>query len=222
MDIPCILSLRLSKPGLKVAEINDPLRFLSPVASYMQKGNQLIIGQGKILISQTMGPVLMSRADRKNSVLYTCPLNPQTPFSVVMMSSLPALPPLPSSTSSPVTHSAEVRGDAHDRNDKDESIRYASITQSKTPRAYSSDRNPKHSACDTGPPATSTSVLDQQSPLSPAEEEFHVNELITQIETQPITEEQLANEVRMIYAGLVLVERKCVEIDCQQTNNTDL
>ncbi|KAI1906890.1 hypothetical protein LOZ65_006815 [Ophidiomyces ophidiicola] len=89
-----------------------------------------------------------------------------------------------------VTHSAEVRGDAHDRNDKDESI-----------------RNPKHSACDTGPPATSTSVLDQQSPLSPAEEEFHVNELITQIETQPITEEQLANEVRMIYAGLVLVER---------------
>jgi hypothetical protein len=30
---------------------------------------------------------------------------------------------------------------------------------------------------------------------------------------RPITQEQLVNEVKGIYAGLVMVEKKCVEID---------
>ncbi|KAL2005513.1 hypothetical protein VTN00DRAFT_2724 [Thermoascus crustaceus] len=38
-----------------------------------------------------------------------------------------------------------------------------------------------------------------------------------QPETHPITEEQLINEVRGIYAGLVMVEKKCMEIDKQQS-----
>jgi hypothetical protein len=40
-------------------------------------------------------------------------------------------------------------------------------------------------------------------------------EIILQPETRPITKEQLANEVKGIYAGLVMVEKKCVEIDQQ-------
>lgn len=39
--------------------------------------------------------------------------------------------------------------------------------------------------------------------------------MILQPETRPILEEQLINEVQDIYAGLVMVEKKCVEIDQQ-------
>jgi hypothetical protein len=38
--------------------------------------------------------------------------------------------------------------------------------------------------------------------------------LLLQPETRPITQEQLVNEVKGIYAGLVMVERKCVEVPC--------
>jgi polyribonucleotide nucleotidyltransferase len=39
--------------------------------------------------------------------------------------------------------------------------------------------------------------------------------------TRPITQEQLVNEVKGIYAGLVMVEKKCVEIDQQQASTTN-
>jgi hypothetical protein len=41
-----------------------------------------------------------------------------------------------------------------------------------------------------------------------------VNEVtvLLQPETRPITQEQLVNEVKGIYAGLVMVEKKCVEV----------
>ena len=44
-----------------------------------------------------------------------------------------------------------------------------------------------------------------------------------QPDTHPITEEQLINEVRGIYAGLVMVEKKCIEIDKEQSeSNSEL
>jgi hypothetical protein len=43
--------------------------------------------------------------------------------------------------------------------------------------------------------------------------------LLLQPETRPISQEQLVNEVKGIYAGLVMVEKKCVEIDNQQARN---
>jgi hypothetical protein len=43
--------------------------------------------------------------------------------------------------------------------------------------------------------------------------------IFLQPETHPITEEQLINEVRGIYAGLVMVEKKCIEIDKQQSES---
>lgn len=43
--------------------------------------------------------------------------------------------------------------------------------------------------------------------------------LLLQPETRPISQEQLVNEVKGIYSGLVMVEKKCVEI-CQQQNQS--
>jgi hypothetical protein len=45
--------------------------------------------------------------------------------------------------------------------------------------------------------------------------------MLPQPATHPITEEQLINEVRGIYAGLVMVEKKCVEIDRQQSQSSN-
>lgn len=45
--------------------------------------------------------------------------------------------------------------------------------------------------------------------------------LLLQPETRPITQEQLVNEIRGIYAGLVMVEKKCLEIDQEQMATTN-
>ncbi|KAJ5319154.1 uncharacterized protein N7506_011858 [Penicillium brevicompactum] len=45
------------------------------------------------------------------------------------------------------------------------------------------------------------------------------DEMFRQLKTLPITEEQLVNEVRGIYTGLVMVEKKCIEIDKQQAES---
>ena len=44
--------------------------------------------------------------------------------------------------------------------------------------------------------------------------------MLLQPEIRPITQEQLVNEVKEIYAGLVMVEKKCMEIDQQQASTT--
>ncbi|QVM10711.1 hypothetical protein D8B26_005364 [Coccidioides posadasii str. Silveira] len=69
----------------------------------------------------------------------------------------------------------------------------------------------KHTAYDFDSPVASMSVLNS--------EEMPVNTLTLEPEIRQISEEQLSNEVRTIYAGLVLVEKKCVEVDRQQANN---
>lgn len=45
--------------------------------------------------------------------------------------------------------------------------------------------------------------------------------MLLQPETRPITQEQLVKEVKGIYAGLVMVEKKCIEIDQQQALTTN-
>ncbi|KAK3315964.1 hypothetical protein B0H66DRAFT_592224 [Apodospora peruviana] len=47
-------------------------------------------------------------------------------------------------------------------------------------------------------------------------------ELIKEPETRPISQEQLVAEVKAIYAGLVMVEKKCLEIDNAQNTWSDL
>jgi hypothetical protein len=44
--------------------------------------------------------------------------------------------------------------------------------------------------------------------------------LLLQPEMRPITQEQLVKEVKGIYAGLVMVERRCIEVDQQQASKT--
>jgi hypothetical protein len=43
--------------------------------------------------------------------------------------------------------------------------------------------------------------------------------ILLQPENHPITEEQLVNEVHGIYAGLVMVKKKCLEVDRQQSQS---
>lgn len=45
--------------------------------------------------------------------------------------------------------------------------------------------------------------------------------MLRQAETRPISQEQLVNEVKGIYAGLVMVEKKCVEICASQSQTTN-
>lgn len=45
--------------------------------------------------------------------------------------------------------------------------------------------------------------------------------MLLQPATRPISQEQLVNEVKGIYAGLVMVEKKCVEICQQQAQTTN-
>jgi len=46
---------------------------------------------------------------------------------------------------------------------------------------------------------------------------FEKEDIVAQQETQPISQEQLVAEVKGIYAGLVMVEAKCIEVDSKQT-----
>ncbi|GFP57415.1 telomerase-binding protein EST1A [Trichoderma asperellum] len=48
-----------------------------------------------------------------------------------------------------------------------------------------------------------------------------VSQMIRQPETRPISQEQLVAEVKGIYAGLVMVESKCIEVDNAQSSNKD-
>lgn len=41
--------------------------------------------------------------------------------------------------------------------------------------------------------------------------------LFTQRDSGPLTEDQLINEVGATYAGLAMVEKKCIEVDKRQT-----
>ncbi|OHE99818.1 hypothetical protein CORC01_04954 [Colletotrichum orchidophilum] len=45
--------------------------------------------------------------------------------------------------------------------------------------------------------------------------------MIKQPETRPISQEQLVAEVKGIYAGLVMVESKCIEVDNAQSSNNE-
>lgn len=50
---------------------------------------------------------------------------------------------------------------------------------------------------------------------------YEDTKMLLQPETRPISQEQLVNEVKGIYAGLVMVEKKCVEICQQQAQTTN-
>ncbi|KAI0118301.1 hypothetical protein GGR51DRAFT_498963 [Nemania sp. FL0031] len=58
--------------------------------------------------------------------------------------------------------------------------------------------------------------------VGPSEEEdSEVHRLIKQPETRPISQEQLVAEVKGIYAGLMMVESKCIEVDNAQSSQSE-
>ncbi|KAK6343088.1 hypothetical protein TWF718_008462 [Orbilia javanica] len=72
------------------------------------------------------------------------------------------------------------------------------------------------------PGSTSVSSVPPAQPSSDADEVEppQATELILQPETRPISQEQLVAEVKGIYAGLVMVEAKCIEVDSKQAAAT--
>ncbi|KAM4065549.1 est1 DNA/RNA binding domain-containing protein [Hirsutella rhossiliensis] len=54
------------------------------------------------------------------------------------------------------------------------------------------------------------------APRSVSSDSLSMSEMIRQPETQPISQEQLVAEVKGIYAGLVMIESKCIEYDSSQ------
>ncbi|KAB5515608.1 hypothetical protein GE09DRAFT_1208678 [Coniochaeta sp. 2T2.1] len=60
----------------------------------------------------------------------------------------------------------------------------------------------------------------QESAYGPPGEDT-TSRLIKQPETKPISQEQLVAEVKGIYAGLIMVETKCIEVDNAQNAQTD-
>ncbi|KAI1872276.1 hypothetical protein JX265_001600 [Neoarthrinium moseri] len=61
------------------------------------------------------------------------------------------------------------------------------------------------------PPSIEDVSVDEEPPTA----------LIKQPETRPISQEQLVAEVKGIYAGLVMVESKCIEVDNAQSSQND-
>jgi hypothetical protein len=66
------------------------------------------------------------------------------------------------------------------------------------------------------PPATDSNEWTATTSTPPVS-----NGMLLLPETRPITEEQLVHEVRGIYAGLVMVEKMCMEIDRQQSQSSN-
>ena len=62
-------------------------------------------------------------------------------------------------------------------------------------------------------------LVGDQLSLRNATNTSKYHEMFLQLETSPITKEQILHEVRGINAGLVMVEKRCIEIDKRQTES---
>ncbi|KAF4963374.1 hypothetical protein FSARC_8624, partial [Fusarium sarcochroum] len=60
-----------------------------------------------------------------------------------------------------------------------------------------------------------------QPPRPAPTDDDSTSKMMRQPETRPISQDQLVAEVKGIYAGLVMVETKCIEVDNAQSSNTD-
>ncbi|KAF4956772.1 hypothetical protein FSARC_11473 [Fusarium sarcochroum] len=60
-----------------------------------------------------------------------------------------------------------------------------------------------------------------QPPRPAPTDDDSTSKMMRQPETRPISQDQLVAEVKGIYAGLVMVETKCIEVDNTQSSNTD-
>ncbi|KAF5537286.1 Telomerase-binding EST1A [Fusarium mexicanum] len=66
-----------------------------------------------------------------------------------------------------------------------------------------------------------TQTATQQVTRPSSNDDDSTSKMMRQPETRPISQDQLVAEVKGIYAGLVMVETKCIEVDNAQSSNTD-
>ncbi|KAL7621482.1 hypothetical protein AAE478_008805 [Parahypoxylon ruwenzoriense] len=71
------------------------------------------------------------------------------------------------------------------------------------------------------PPRQSRNPSQPKNRPDVVEDDGELTKLIKQPETRPISQEQLIAEVKGIYAGLVMVESKCIEVDNAQSSQCD-
>ncbi|RSL49327.1 hypothetical protein CEP53_009188 [Fusarium sp. AF-6] len=64
-------------------------------------------------------------------------------------------------------------------------------------------------------------ITAPQSSPQPGQDDDSTSVMIPQPETRPISQDQLVAEVKGIYAGLVMVETKCIEVDNAQSSNAE-
>lgn len=96
--------------------------------------------------------------------------------------------------------------------------------QALQPKSRKSLQSPQNSNANSRPPlATTTTPAILRNPTTnptaqppPAAPKDDTYDIILQPETRPISQEQLVAEVKGIYAGLVMVEAKCIEVDNKQ------
>ncbi|KUJ21773.1 uncharacterized protein LY89DRAFT_729275 [Mollisia scopiformis] len=104
------------------------------------------------------------------------------------------------------------------RSSVQDSSNIASVQVQKARKLLSSPRPQKPSQVSQSTrspaPLAQSSPAASQNLFSPASDDSY--DIIPQPETRPISQEQLVAEVKGIYAGLVMVEAKCIEVDNKQ------
>ncbi|GAB1311607.1 Telomerase-binding EST1A [Madurella fahalii] len=97
---------------------------------------------------------------------------------------------------------------------------------SPRPRPYdksnvASNQRQRVSSSSAAKPPRQSQPAPASDPWPPAPADDEPTEIIKQPETRPISQEQLVAEVKGIYAGLVMVESKCIEVDNAQSSQND-
>ncbi|RWA03437.1 hypothetical protein EKO27_g11668 [Xylaria grammica] len=90
-------------------------------------------------------------------------------------------------------------------------------------KLWNPEEGPSGSAARARPSSSSKPPKTPTTPrrADPPEEDSSTPRLIKQPETRPISQEQLVAEVKGIYAGLMMVESKCIEVDNAQSSQND-
>ncbi|GAW16437.1 hypothetical protein ANO14919_058640 [Xylariales sp. No.14919] len=90
-------------------------------------------------------------------------------------------------------------------------------------KLWNPEEGPSGSAARARPSSSSKPPKTPTTPrrADPPEEDSSTHRLIKQPETRPISQEQLVAEVKGIYAGLMMVESKCIEVDNAQSSQND-
>ncbi|XEU97220.1 hypothetical protein FSHL1_002506 [Fusarium sambucinum] len=96
------------------------------------------------------------------------------------------------------------------------STRFGSSASSIHHHVNSSQSSPESTTTSSSPILTPLNPLTIVSKSFQWNDEDDTSRMMRQPETRPISQDQLVAEVKGIYAGLVMVETKCIEVDKAQ------